>query len=117
MLDTYIFRLAKIDMGIFRSNGFSSGRLLLELVLFESIHIIAMVGDAPSEDKAIIVLAPLFVGLSLYVVNGKQVPSRHCDVCVWSTALLLIYLIVVSVITKMNIMAESVLFVLLVLIK
>ena len=43
MLDTYIFLLANIAMGIFRPNCFASDILLLELVLFESIHNITMV--------------------------------------------------------------------------
>ena len=43
ILDTYIFRLAKIATGIFWPNDFDLERLLLELVLFESIHKISMV--------------------------------------------------------------------------
>ena len=48
MFGTYIFRLAKIVMGIFWPNYFASDRLLLELVLFESIHNIVMLDAAPS---------------------------------------------------------------------
>ena len=71
MLDTYIFCLAKIAMGIFQTNYFASGRLLLQLVLLESIHKISMVDNAPSEDKVIIALSLLFLRLSMYAVNGK----------------------------------------------
>ena len=102
-------------MGIFRKNYFASDRLLLELVLFESIYKISMIDAAPSEYKAIIALALYFVRLSLYAVNGKQVPSRHRAVYIWSAALLLTSLIGVSEITKRNIMAEAVPFVFLVL--
>ena len=103
MLDTYIFCLAKIAMGIFRPNDFASDRLLLELVLFESIHKIEMVYDAPYEDKAIIAIALFFVRLSLYAVNGKKVPARHRALYVWSAALLLTSLSGVSKITKRSI--------------
>ena len=73
--------------------------------MFESIHKIEMVYAAPSEDKAIIELALFFVRLYLYAVNGKQVPDRHRAVYIWSDALLLTSLSVVSEITKRNIMA------------
>ena len=83
-------------MGIFRPNEFASDRILLELFLFESIHKIEMVYAAPSEDKYIIIPALLFARLSLYVVNGKQVPARHRAVYIWYAAFLLTYLIGVS---------------------
>ena len=85
MLDTYIFRMANIAMGIYRPNDFASDRLLLELVSFESISKIALVEDdsAPSENKAVLALALFFVRLSLYLVNGKQVPATHRAVFVW----------------------------------
>ena len=115
MLYTYIFSSANIVMGIFRKNDFASDWLLLELVSFESIYNISMIDSAPSEDNAIIALALYFVRLSLYAVNGKQVPSRHRAVYIWSAALLLTSLIGVSEITKRNIIAEDVPFVFLVL--
>ena len=103
MLDTYIFRLSNIAMGIFRPNYFASERLLLELVWFESIHKMSMLDAAPYEDKFIIALALFFVGLSLYAVNGKQVLARHRTVYVWYSSLLLTYLRGVPDITKINI--------------
>ena len=103
MLDTYIFRLANISMGIFRPNDFASGRLLLELVSFESIHKIEMVDSVSSEDKATIEQALLFVRLYLYVVNGRQVTAIHCTLYFWSDALLLTSLSGVSKITKRSI--------------
>ena len=60
----------------------------MELVSFESIHNIAMVDAAPTENKAIIVLALFFMRLSLYAVNGKQVLARHVTVYVSSASLL-----------------------------
>ena len=87
-------------MGIFRPNDFSLYRILLELVSFESIHKIAMVDTATSEDKAIISLSLLFLRLFLYVVNGKQVPAIHRAVYVWSAALLLTSLSGLSEIKK-----------------
>ena len=74
-----------------------------------------MVDAAPYEDNATIELALFFVRLSLYAVNGKQVPARHRAVYVWYAALLLSSLSGVSEITKRNIMEESVPFVFLVL--
>ena len=59
-------------MGIFRPNYFASDRLLMELVLFESIHKIEMVDAAPSEDNAIITLSIFFVRLSMYAVMGSK---------------------------------------------
>ena len=117
MLDPYIFLLAKIAIGIFRTNYSASDRLIMELVLFESINKVEMVDAAPYEDKAIISLDLFFVRLSLYAVNGEQVPARHRAVYVWSAALLLTYLSGVSEITKRNIMAEAVPFVFLVMMK
>ena len=114
MLDKYIFRLAKISMGIFRKNYFASDRLLLEVVSFESIHKIEMVDSVSSEDKATIEQALLFVRLYLYAVNGKQVPAIHLSVYIWYTALSLTSLRGVSEITKRKITAEAVPFVLLV---
>ena len=104
-------------MGIFRPNDFASDRLLLELVLSESIHKNAMVDVTPSEDKAIIAIDLLFVRLYLYTVNRKQVTDRHCAVYVWSAALLLTSLSGVSEITKRKIMAEAVTFFPLVIMK
>ena len=89
-------------MGIFRTNDFASDRILLELVLFESIHKIAMVDAVPSEDKATIELALFFVKLYLYAVNGKQVPARYRAVYVWSDVLLLTYLSGVSEFKKVT---------------
>ena len=104
-------------MVIFRPNDFSLGSLLLELVLFESINKIAMVDATPSKDKSIIALSIFFVRLSLYEVNGKQVPYINRDVYVWSGVLLLTSLVGVSEITKRNIMEQYVPFVFLFLIK
>ena len=115
ILDTYIFSLADIAMGIFQKNYFASDRLLLELVFFESIYNISMIDSVPSEYKATIELALYFVRLSLYAVNGKQVLFKHRAVYIWSATLLLTSLSGVSEITKINIMAEAVPFVLLVL--
>ena len=85
MIDTYIFRMANITMGIYRQNDFASDRLLLELVSFESLSKIALVEDdsAPSENKAVLALALFFFRLSLYSMNGKQVPATHRAVFVW----------------------------------
>ena len=106
-------------MGIYRPNNFASDRLLLELVSFKSISKIAMVDaeSAPSEDRAVLALVLFFVRLSLYAVNGKQVPASHRAVYVWSAALLLTSLSGVSDITKRNLMAETVPFVFFVLMK
>ena len=100
MIDTYIFSLAKIAMGIFQPNYFASDRLLLELFSFESTHKIKIVDVTPSEDKSIISLALFFLRLSLYVVNGNQVPPIHRAMFVWSAALLLNSLSGVSEISK-----------------
>ena len=117
MIDTYIFSLSKIAMGIFQPNYFASDRLLLELFSFESTHKIKIVDVTPSEDKSIISLALFFLRLSLYVVNGNKVPPIHRAMFVWSAALLLNSLSGVSEISKMNIVDEAVPFVFLVLIQ
>ena len=87
MIDTYIFCLSNISMGILPPNDFAPETLLLELVLFKSIHKIIMVDASPTEDKDTIALSLLFVRLYLYAVNGKQVPDRHRAVYIWSDAL------------------------------
>ena len=99
--------MANIAMGVYRTNYFASDRLLLDLVSFESINKIALIEDesAPSENKAVLALALFFVRLSIYSVNGKQVPATHRAVFVWSAALVLTSLSGVSEITKRNIIA------------
>ena len=111
--------MANIAMGIYRLNDFSSDRLLLELVSFESMSKIALVEDdsVPSENKAVLAVALFFFRLSLYSVNGKQVPATHRAVFVRSATLVLTSLSGVSEITKRNIIAEAIPFFFILLMK
>ena len=117
VLDTYLLRLAKISVSMYRPDDFASDRLLLDLVSFQTINKIAVVDDCSvsAEDQGALALVFLAVRMSVYAVNGKGIPASHRAVYIWSAVILLTSMSGVAVITKKNLISEAVPFVFIVL--
>ena len=117
MLDTYLLRMGNVSAMTWRPNDFASDNLLLDLVSFRTINKIAGVeyGSVPVEDQGVLALVLFAVMLSVYAVNGRQVPASHRAVYVWSSVLLLTSMSGVVVVTKRNLVSEAIPFVIIVL--
>ena len=90
-IDTYLLRMGKASASTFCPSGFASDRLLLDLVSFSTVNKIAGVEDqsVTVEDQGVLTLVFFAVRLSVYAVNGRQVPASHRAVYIWSAVLLL----------------------------
>ena len=84
MLDTYLLRMGKVSVTTFCQSDFASDRLLLGLVSFPMVNKIAGVEDPPVtvEDQGVLSLVFFAVRLSVYAINGRQVPANHRAVCI-----------------------------------
>ena len=117
MLDTYLLRMGKVSVATFCSSDFASDCLLLDLVSFPTVNKIAGVQDplVTVEDQGVLTLVFFAVRLSVYAVNGQQVPASHRAVYIWPAVLLLTSMSGVAVVTKRNLISEAIPFVFIVL--
>ena len=64
-----------------------------------------------AKDQGAQALAFLVVRMSVYGVNGRQIPASYCTVYIWSAVLLLTSMSGTAVTTKRNLISEVVPFV------
>lgn len=118
MIDSFVLR-SNVSFDIWRPNDFASDQLVLQLVSYKSIKSLSEVepsfGSTSKGDKGVLGLTLFFMRLHLYAVNGKSVKASHRAVYLWCSMLWLTSISGASIITKRNIMSETVAFMFLVL--
>ena len=118
MIDLYTLR-ANVSVDIWLSCDFASDKILLHVTSYSTIQKLSeadtSLGSTSTGDKGVMGLTLFFMQLHLYAVNGKGVQARHQDVYLWCSMLWLTYISGSSIITKRNIVSETIAFMFLVL--
>eukprot|EP00957_Ditylum_brightwellii_P212288 15367162-Ditylum_brightwellii.AAC.2 len=119
MIDTYILCMAGVIMDHWRLNNFALDLLLFKRIYYDTIERIARVdpllGSTSSGNKSVLTTTLFFMRIHLYAVNGKSVPARHCAMYLRCSMLRITSISSISIITKRNIVSETLTFVFLVL--
>ena len=118
MIDSFVLR-ANVSSDIWRPNDFASDRLVLQLVSYETIKSLSKIEplyeSTSKGDTGVLGLTLFFMRLHLYAVNGKGMKASHRAVYLYCSMLWLTSISGASVITKRNIMSETIAFMFLVL--
>lgn len=113
MIDSYTLR-AYVSMDIWCPSDFASDRLVLSLCSYETILKMSQTelsfGSTSTGDKGALGLTLFFMRLHLYAVNGRGVPATHRAVYMWCSMLWLTSISGACMITKRNIVAETIAF-------
>ena len=119
VIDTYVLRVAGVSMDDYRPSDFASDHLVLKLISYNTIEKIAnadpLLGSTSSGDKGVLAATFFFMRIHLYAVNGKSVPARHRAVYLWCSMLWITSINGASIITKRNMVSETLAFVFLAL--
>jgi len=119
MLDADHLRLSGVSTDLWRPKDFASDLLVLRLLSAKTIKALDEstdpLGSTSSGDKGLLSLTLFFMRLQLYAVNGKQVPATHRALYLWCSMIFLTSISGASVITKRNVVSETVAFIFLVL--
>ena len=120
MFDSDHLSLAGVSVDLYRPKDFASDLLVLRLVSTKTIKALAEsssdpFGSTSSGDRGVLSLTLFFMRLHLYAVNGKIVPARHRAVYLWCSMVFLTSISGTSVITKRNVVTETIAFMFLVL--
>ena len=112
VIDADLLRLAGVSINLWRPSDFSSDLLVLKLVSMDTIQRLNDAsnpfGSTASGDKGVLALSLFFLRLRLHAVNGKSLPVRHRFVYLWCSMLYLTSIRGASIITKRNILAETI---------
>ena len=118
MIDLYTLR-AHVSIDIWLPGDFASDLLVLHLTSYSTIQRLSeadtSLGSTSTGDKGVMGLTLFFMRIHLYAVNGKGVQARHRAVYLWCSMLWLTSISGASIITKRNIVAETIAFIFLVL--
>ena len=118
MIDSYPLRLS-VSMDVWCPSDFASDLLVLRLCSHDTILKMSQAetnfGSTLAGDKGALGLTLFFMRLHLYAVNGKSVPATHRAVYMWCSMLWLTSISGACIITKRNIVAETVAFMFIVL--
>ena len=118
MMDSYTLR-AHVLMDIWCPSDFASDLLVLRLCSYETILKMSQTelsfGSTSAGDKGALGLTLFFMRLHLYAVNGRGVPAAHRAVYMWCSMLWLTSISGACIITKRNIVSETIAFMFIVL--
>ena len=119
MVDTYLLRTAGVAMDAWWPNDFAADLPVLKLSSFETIQKLSQsspdFGSTSEGDKGVLALTLLFVRLHLHAVNGKSIPTKHCAVYLRYYMVWLASISGASMTTKINVVAETLSFVFIVM--
>eukprot|EP00957_Ditylum_brightwellii_P009279 701897-Ditylum_brightwellii.AAC.1 len=114
MVDSGLFHLSDVSSSLWRPDDFSSDLLILKLFSFDTIKKVLSLSDpiglTSSGDKVVLALTSLFIRIHLRAVNGKSVPASHHVVYLRCTMLYFTSIQGASIITKRNIVSETISF-------
>ena len=118
MIDSYTLR-EFVSVDIYCPSDFASDRLVLQLCSYDTILKLSQsdiaFGSTSKGDKGAMGLTLFFMRLHLYAVNGSGVPSSHRAVYLWCSMLWLTSISGACIITKRNIVSETIAFMFIVL--
>ena len=119
MVDAYLLCTAGVAMDEWRPNDFTADLPVLKLSSFETIQKLSQsspeFGSNSEGDNGLLALTLFFVRLHLHAINGKSIPEKHCDVYLWCSMMWLTSISGASMITKRNVVAETLSFVFIVM--
>ena len=119
MIDAYLLRNTEVAMDEWRPNNFAADLPVLKLSYFETIHNLSQsspeFGSTSEGDKGVLALTVFFVRIHLHAVNGKSIPEKHPAVYLWCSMVWLTSISGASMITKINVVAETLSFVFIVM--
>lgn len=114
MIDADLLRLGNVSQDLTRPVDFSSDLLVLKLLSFT---VIQKIGDANPDfgstsdgDKGALALTLFFMRLHLHAVNDQNVKPTHRAVYLWCSMLWFLSIDGASVITKRNMVSETITF-------
>ena len=115
MIDAYLLRLAGVSMELLRPKDFASDLLPLRLFSLDTIEKLNdlddQLGSTSSEDKAVVAATLFFIRLRLHAVNAPGVPGRHRALFIYCSMVWLTSIKGAAIVTKRNIVAETLSFV------
>ena len=118
MIDAYSLRQS-VSSEIYCPSDFASDRLVLQLCSNDTIVKLFQAeiafGSTSKGDKGAMGLTLFFMRLHLYAVNGSGVPARHRAVYLWCSMLWLTSICGACIITKRNVVSETIAFMFIVL--
>jgi hypothetical protein len=118
MIDAYSLRQL-VSAEIYCPSDFASDRLVLQLCSNNTIVKLSLAdiafGSTSKGDKGAIGLTLFFMRLHLYTVNGSVVPAAHRAVYLWCSMLWLTSISGACVITKRNVVSETIAFMFIIL--
>ena len=119
MVDAYLLRNVGVAMDEWRPNDFAADLPVLKLSSFETIQKLSQripeFGLTSEGDKLVLALTLFFVRLHLHAVNVNSVPENNCAVYLWCSMVWLKSISGASMITKRNVVAETLSFVFIVM--
>ena len=111
VLDIGLLRLSQVPMDLIRPVDFASDRLVLQLYSNTTLQKICQAtpqfGSTCKGDEAVLATTFFFLRLHLHAVNGKSVPAMHRAQYLWCSMLWLTSINGASIITKRNIVMET----------
>jgi hypothetical protein len=115
MVDAFLLRIAGVAMDLWRPNDFAADLPVLKLASFATIQKLSQsnspdFGSTSEGDKGVLALTLFFVRLHLHAVNGTSVPAKHRVIYLWCSMVWLTSISGASMITKRNIVAETISF-------
>ena len=119
MVCAYLLRTAGVAIDEWWPNDFAVDLPVLKLSSIETIQNLSQsipeFGSTSEGDKGILALTLFFVRLHLHAVNRKSFPEKHHPVYLWCSMVWLKSISGASMITKINVVAETLSFVFIVM--
>ena len=119
MVDAYLLRTAGVAMDEWRPNDFAADLPVLKLASFATIQKLSQsspeFGLTSEGDKGVFALTLFFVRLHLHAINGTSIPAKHRVVYLWCSMVWLTSISGASIITKINVVGETLSFIFIVM--
>ena len=115
-VDIDLIRVSSISMDLYRPTDFASDLLVLKLISLDGISKLLILSELPdtdfgARDIGLVSLTILFMRLHLYAINCDSISSFHQAVYLCMSMIWLTTLTGVCMITKRNIVSETISFI------
>ena len=112
MIDADLLRLGSVSMSLWRPEDFSSDVLVEALVKIDSIGKVISskpaFGSTVEGDKSALAVTLLLMNLHLHAVDSKDCPANHKAIYLWASMIWFTSISGVSLVTKRNIVTETI---------
>ena len=111
MIDADLLRLAEVSRSLWRPEDFSSDLLVEALIKVENIikviKVESPIGSTVDGDKGALAVTMFMMSLHSYAVNSKECKAKHRAIYLWTTMIWFTSINGVSLVTKRNIVTET----------